>query len=113
MEAPAAIVRDHPAVVDAPAWVDAHRARLLARAGTREDLSVSVSSGCAASGARTHAQGLADDALHALGRLDAGTFTRCERCDAVLPLERLEAAPSAVTCTGCARPDPFDTRWCR
>lgn len=109
----AALVRDHPAVPDPAGWVRARRALLLERRGGRADLAAAVSSGCAASGARTHAQVLADDAAHALDRLEAGTFTRCEGCAAVLPLARLEAAPAAVTCTGCARPDTFDTRWCR
>ena len=104
--------RDHPGV-DAPAWVAARRALLVARAAGSADVGLAVSSGCAASGARTHAGVLADDAAHALARLDAGTLTRCEVCDALLPWERLDAAPAAVRCTGCARADAFDDRWCR
>ncbi len=104
--------RDHPQL-DAEAWVAARRSLLQARVDGSADAGIAVSSGCAASGARTHAGILADDAAHALARLDAGTLTRCEVCDALLPLARLEAAPAAVRCTGCARPDGFDARWCR
>ena len=104
--------RDHPDV-DAEAWVAARRALLLARSAGSPDVALAVSSGCAASGARTHAGVLADDAAHALARLDAGTLTRCETCDALLPFARLDAAPVATRCTGCVRPDAFDTRWCR
>ncbi len=72
-----------------------------------------ASSGCAGSGAGRHAATLADDARHALARLDAGLGEVCERCLAPLVPGRTEAAPAATTCTGCARPDRFDTRWCR
>ena len=96
----------------AQAWVQARRSLLLARTrpGSRAD---SVSSGCAATGAHTHAQSLAADAAHALARLEAGLGPYCEVCGATLPFARLDAAPSAVRCTSCARSSAVDTRWCR
>ena len=94
-------------------WVDARRALLVGRARSAADLTLSVSSGCAATGARDHAQGLATDAAHALARLDAGLGTTCEVCSATLPFDRLDSAPAAVRCTGCAREYVTDTRWCR
>ena len=38
----------------------------------------------------------------ALGRLDAGTFGTCERCQQAIAAERLEALPYARFCVGCA-----------
>lgn len=38
----------------------------------------------------------------ALDRLDQGAYGRCERCDAPIPAERLEARPNARTCIACA-----------
>lgn len=111
----AALLRDHPARFDADgaaAWVQARRELLLARCEASSDRALAVSSACAAGGARTHAQVLAD-ARAALERLEAGALTRCAACDALLDLDRLDGAPAATTCTGCARPDRFDTRWCR
>ncbi|MCW2606823.1 MAG: hypothetical protein JWO60_1516 [Frankiales bacterium] len=107
-----ALLRDHPGV-DAEGWVAARRALLTARCLPDADRGLAVSSGCAAGGARTHAHVLAEDAARALQRLDAGLLTRCEACGQVLPWDRLDSAPAAVTCTGCARRDVFDTRWCR
>jgi DnaK suppressor protein len=40
---------------------------------------------------------------HALERLEAGTFGRCESCGAPIPFERLEAIPSARVCVACPR----------
>ncbi len=37
----------------------------------------------------------------ALGRLDAGTFGRCQRCDQQVPAERLEVMPWATHCVPC------------
>ncbi len=88
------------------------RSILLARL-VRGDASTAASSGCATSGAARHSAGLADDARHALARLDAGCGEQCERCGARLDPDRVAAAPAATTCTGCARPDRFDARWCR
>ncbi len=107
-----ALRHEYPAI-DAAAWVAARRELLEARCRPDADRGLAVSSGCAAGGARTHAQTLRDDAEHALSRLEAGLLPRCEACGQVLPWDRLESAPAAVTCTGCARPDRFDTRWCR
>jgi DnaK suppressor protein len=38
----------------------------------------------------------------ALGRLDAGTYGRCEGCGGEVPAERLEVRPTARTCVSCA-----------
>lgn len=40
-----------------------------------------------------------DDALR---RMDRGEYGRCERCDAAIEPERLQAMPEAVTCLRCA-----------
>jgi RNA polymerase-binding protein DksA len=39
----------------------------------------------------------------ALERLDAGNFGRCEQCEEVISLARLEAVPYARLCIDCAR----------
>jgi DnaK suppressor protein len=39
----------------------------------------------------------------ALGRMEAGTYGRCEGCGARLPLARLEALPYARWCVTCAQ----------
>ena len=38
---------------------------------------------------------------HALARMRAGTYGRCEACGAPVPVERLEAIPSARFCVAC------------
>lgn len=38
---------------------------------------------------------------HALERLDAGTYHRCENCGGDIPLERLKAKPSVSLCLTC------------
>lgn len=35
-------------------------------------------------------------------RIDSGDYGRCEECDEPIPLERLEALPTATTCVFCA-----------
>ena len=42
------------------------------------------------------------DIEQALDRLDKGTYGTCERCDAPIPFERLEAIPHARECVACA-----------
>ncbi len=37
----------------------------------------------------------------ALKRLDAGTYGKCERCGQEIPIERLEALPTARLCVSC------------
>jgi DnaK suppressor protein len=37
----------------------------------------------------------------ALERLDDGTYGKCERCGQQIPIERLEAIPTARLCVGC------------
>ncbi|WP_083462857.1 TraR/DksA C4-type zinc finger protein [Calditerricola satsumensis] len=39
----------------------------------------------------------------ALARIEAGTYGRCEVCGEPIPLERLEALPTAHTCVECTR----------
>ena len=41
------------------------------------------------------------EVLAALGRIENGTFGRCERCGNVIPEERLEAIPTATLCVAC------------
>ena len=116
-----ALLRAYPgrfAPAAARAWVLARRQLLTDRlAGTTQlglaVVGLAVSSGCAATGARSHAQGLADDAAHALARLEAGLGPICEVCEQVLVFDRLDSAPAAVRCTGCVRAYQVDTRWCR
>jgi DnaK suppressor protein len=39
--------------------------------------------------------------VSALTRLDDGTFGKCERCGQQIPIERLEARPTAQLCVNC------------
>ena len=39
----------------------------------------------------------------ALERLDDGLYGVCVACQGEIPVERLEAVPHALTCSGCAR----------
>jgi DnaK suppressor protein len=81
-------------------------------ATTDDDVSVSVNEGFADSaqataersqlvsmieGLRSHH----DDIDAALGRLDNGTYGKCERCGREIPIERLEARPTARLCVAC------------
>jgi DnaK suppressor protein len=36
-----------------------------------------------------------------LARLDAGTYSQCERCGKAIPKARLEAFPSVTLCVTC------------
>jgi DnaK suppressor protein len=38
----------------------------------------------------------------ALARIDEGTYGKCERCGQEIPLERLEARPTARLCVSCS-----------
>lgn len=98
---------------EAAAWVARRRVLLEERTGPGQDLSLSVSSGCATTGVHIHARELADGAARALLRWDAGLGTRCEQCSTTLLLDRLDSVPAAVRCTGCAPAPAADTRWCR
>ncbi|HUY96319.1 MAG TPA: TraR/DksA C4-type zinc finger protein [Verrucomicrobiae bacterium] len=49
---------------------------------------------------------MVDDVEHALTRLDAGRYGRCEICDAEIPKERLEALPWATVCVACKQGGP-------
>lgn len=40
---------------------------------------------------------------HALERLDAGTFAKCEQCGERIEAERLRAVPYATRCRSCAK----------
>lgn len=39
---------------------------------------------------------------HALGKLDAGTYGTCERCESHIAQARLDARPAAALCIRCA-----------
>jgi DnaK suppressor protein len=41
------------------------------------------------------------EVIASLGRLDDGTFGTCERCGKEIPVERLEALPTARLCVDC------------
>jgi DnaK suppressor protein len=43
-----------------------------------------------------------DDVDHALAKLDAGEYGRCESCGGAISDARLEAMPTARTCVACA-----------
>jgi RNA polymerase-binding protein DksA len=46
---------------------------------------------------RTHHK----EVVEALGRLEAGTYGKCEGCGEEIPFDRLEAIPSARLCVDC------------
>jgi DnaK suppressor protein len=41
------------------------------------------------------------DLAKALARIDSGTYGKCERCGQEIPIERLEAIPTASLCVAC------------
>ena len=110
-----ALLAAHPGLTPEAAGARwrAHRAVLQDRAAAPASAARAASSGCAAAGARRHADALADAARQALERWQRGDGARCDTCGTVLPLERLEAVPAAVRCTRCCAPAVIDTRWCR
>ena len=42
----------------------------------------------------------------ALARIRDGHYGRCVRCDATIPLGRLEILPAVALCMACQRPEP-------
>jgi DnaK suppressor protein len=46
-------------------------------------------------------QALYGEVVAALARLEEGTFGKCERCGQQIPIERLEALPTARLCVSC------------
>ena len=48
---------------------------------------------------------LLGDVRAALARIEAGTYGRCERCSAEIPVERMEAVPTASLCITCKSAD--------
>jgi DnaK suppressor protein len=46
-------------------------------------------------------RGQHQDVTKALRRLDDGTYGKCERCGREIPIERLEAIPTASLCVSC------------
>jgi len=48
-------------------------------------------------------QGTMKQIREALGRIDAGTFGKCEECGETIARPRLQALPYAKYCIGCAR----------
>ena len=43
------------------------------------------------------------DLVAAIARLDVGTYGKCENCGNAIPVERLEARPTAPLCVTCAQ----------
>jgi DnaK suppressor protein len=81
-------------------------------AASGDDISVSVNEGFADSAQATAErsqlvsmiEGLRShhaDIVSALARLDNGTYGKCERCGREIPIERLEARPTARLCVTC------------
>lgn len=77
-----------------------------------DQVSVSVDEGFADSAQATAERGeflaLVDqlrshraEILAALRRMDEGTYGKCESCGRPIPLERLEAIPTATLCVAC------------
>ena len=50
-----------------------------------------------------NAKDLIDKVEHALGRIDSGSFGRCEACGGAIEAERLDALPYATLCLADAR----------
>jgi DnaK suppressor protein len=51
-----------------------------------------------------------DDIIAALGRLDDGTYGKCEECRAAISEARLDAVPYAPLCIDCARASEKETQ---
>jgi DnaK suppressor protein len=92
----AGLEREFNGIVDAAGQAgtdDEHDPEGATSAFERQHLAALISQ------ARTHL-----DAIEAaLGRLEAGSYGRCERCGGPISAERLAARPVAVTCITCAR----------
>jgi RNA polymerase-binding transcription factor DksA len=43
-----------------------------------------------------------EELLHALKRMDAGTWGRCEKCEGAIGRDRLRAIPETRSCLDCA-----------
>lgn len=43
-----------------------------------------------------------EELQHALARMDAGTWGRCEKCDGAIGRDRLRALPETRSCLDCA-----------
>lgn len=43
------------------------------------------------------------EVLHALTKMDAGTWGRCEKCSGAIGRDRLRAIPETRSCLDCAR----------
>ena len=93
-------------------WLRSRSRALLDRLASH-DLTIAVSSGCAASGAARHAGEIEEQAARALERLLAGLTGSCEECGGPIPRERLDAVLTATRCVPCAGSGTVDTRWCR
>jgi RNA polymerase-binding transcription factor DksA len=93
-------------------WVRSRRRALVDRLASH-DLTMAVSSGCAATGAARHAGEIEVRAARALERLLAGLTETCEECGGSIPRERLDAVLTATRCVPCAGSGTVDTKWCR
>lgn len=52
---------------------------------------------------KVHEQSKLNDINKALNKLKNGTYGKCEKCNKEIPLERLEAMPSAKLCMSCEK----------
>jgi len=46
-----------------------------------------------------------EQVAHGLERIESGAYGQCEKCGKEIPLERLEALPSASLCVSCKQED--------
>lgn len=59
---------------------------------------------------RKHAEEEIEDIKDALQALDEGTYGKCSVCDKQIPIERLEAVPTTLTCVDHAQQEVNDLR---
>lgn len=52
---------------------------------------------------KVHEQSKLNDINKALNKFKTGTYGKCEKCNKEIPLERLEAMPSAKLCMSCEK----------
>jgi DnaK suppressor protein len=50
---------------------------------------------------QSNLQVILDEIEHALHKIDAGTYGRCDECGQQIPYERLEVRPQATLCVEC------------
>ncbi len=92
----AALFRKVAQVEDDLRWLDTNVEAEVEEAGQEENIARLL--------ARLDDRGKAEieEIDTALARLATGDYGRCTRCGEPIPLARLEAMPTAVTCVDCA-----------